>query len=102
MATSTDVKKLLRRIPDAEEALAADMLDDAEAFILAYTGRTDIPETLYHIVVQLAVIYYNRMGMEGETSHSEGVSRTVEMLPEDIRRQLNPYRIARTKAVSAE
>ena len=47
--------------------------------------------------MRVAAILYNRMGMEGESSHSEGgVVRTAEMLPEDLKRWLNGWRVART------
>ena len=53
--------------------------------------------------VQLAVVLYNRQGTEGQTSHSEGgVSRTMEGLPEDIRKQIAPYRLARIVKVSGD
>ena len=95
------LEKLKRRIPDAaDEALLRDLLSDAEQYILAYTGRDEVPEALEGVQVALAAIAYNRMGMEGESSHSEGgVSRSAEALPEDLRRVLNAFRLA--KAVSA-
>ena len=44
----------------------------------------------------MAVIRYNRRGMEGETARAEGgVTAHVEALPEDIRRQLRQYTLAR-------
>ena len=56
-----------------------------------------MPAPLESVQVSLAVIGYNRLGMEGETCRNEGgVSRTVDPLPDDIRRQLNPWRLART------
>ena len=91
------LEKLKRRIPDAgNDALLGDLLDAAEAAILAYTGRTALPDALRGAQLELAAVLYNRMGMEGESAHSEGgVSRAVESLPEALRRQLNPYRLAR-------
>ena len=92
------LEKLKRRIPDAgDDALLNDLLDAAAAQILAYTGRTALPEALEGAQLELAAMLYNRMGMEGERAHSEGgVSRSAESLPERLRRQLNPYRLART------
>lgn len=91
------LEKLKRRIPDAgDDALLNDLLDAAAAQILAYTGRTALPEALEGAQLELAAMLYNRMGMEGERAHSEGgVSRSAESLPERLRRQLNPYRLAR-------
>lgn len=92
------LERLKRRIPDAkDEGLLLEMLEAAGDAICAYTGRAEVPAPLESAQVTLAVIGYNRLGMEGETGRNEGgVSRTVEPLPEDIRRQLNPWRLART------
>ncbi len=90
--------KLMRRIPDGQDpALMQDLLSEAGAFILSYTGRDAIPAPLEDAQVRLAAMLYNRMGMEGESAHSEGgVSHTADMLPEDLRRWLNRWRLART------
>ena len=100
MAQTKDVERLKRRIPAISDELARDLTDDAERFIKAYTGRRDVPDGLRHVITQLAVIYYNRQGIEGETSHGEGVSRSMELLPDDIKRQLLPYRVARVGSVN--
>ena len=70
--------RLKRRLPDAkDDALLTDLLEEARAFILAYTGRDEVPETLGDAQVRIAAILFNRMGMEGEASHGEGgVTRT--------------------------
>ena len=93
--------KLRRRIPDAaNEELLADLLSAAADMICAYTMRASVPEKLSGAQIEIAVILFNRMGMEGESSHAEGsVSRSAESLPEYLRRQLNPWRAA--KAVGA-
>lgn len=92
--------KLRRRLPDAPETateLLQDLVTDAVAFVLSYTGRTELPAQLEGVCVKLAAVEYNRMGMEGETSHSEGsVSRSVDGLPADIRAALGPWTLART------
>lgn len=48
-------------------------------------------------VKKLAVINYNRLGLEGETQRSEGgVTNYLETgIPKDIRQGLNRYRIAK-------
>ena len=90
--------KLKRRIPDAaDDALLRDLLNEAESFLLGYTNRDSLPDVLQEAQVRVAAILYNRMGMEGESQHSEGgVSRTAELLPEDVKRWLNAWRVART------
>lgn len=95
-------ERLALRIPKASQAEREALLEDAEGMILAYTGRRTLPETLETAKVQLAVVLYNRQGIEGETGHSEGgVSRSMEALPEEIRRQIAPYRLARVVSVHA-
>ena len=91
------LERLKRRIPDGkDEALMNDLLADAQGMILAYTGRDSVPLVLQGAQVEIAAMLFNRMGMEGESSHSEGsVSRSADSLPEYIRRQLNPFRLAR-------
>lgn len=73
-----------------------ELLLAAEGMICAYTGREGVPEALQSAQVEIAAMIFARMGMEGETEHDEGsVRRTADSLPEAIRRQLNPYRLAR-------
>lgn len=92
--------RLMRRIPDAgagDRAILSDILEDAGRTICAYTLRDAVPESLEAAQIQLAVVMFNRMGMEGETIHDEGgVSRRAESMPEDILRQLRPWRRVRT------
>ena len=92
------LEKLRRRVPDAtDEELLADLLSEAGAFLCAYTRRESVPEGLEDAQVRIAAILYNRMGMEGEKAHAEGgVSRSAEMLPEDLRLWLNGWRLAKT------
>ncbi len=91
------LEKLRRRIPDARDTgLLNDLLEAAADMILAYTGRDEVPDGLRSAQVSLAAVLYNRMGIEGEAAHSEGgVSRSVEMMPEDLRHQLNAWRLAK-------
>ena len=90
--------RLKRRIPDAkDDALLSDLLSEAASFLRAYLRRSVIPADLEDAQLRVAVILYNRMGMEGEVSHNEGgVSRTAEALPEDLKRWLNAWRMAKT------
>ena len=97
------LNKLKRRLPDAVDADAAlleDLIEDAGRFICAYTKRDSVPDALSAVQIQLAAVFFNRMGMEGETRHDEGgLVRDAELLPEDIACQLRPYRLARTVSV---
>lgn len=93
--------KVKARLPtlsgDGRDALICALLDDATDLTLSYLGRSSLPEACQGAVIRLAVILYNRVGMEGETSHTEGgVSISGEALPEEIKALLRPYRVART------
>lgn len=93
------LEKLRRRLPDAQadDRLLEDLLEDAGRFICAYTCRDRVPEALEGAQLALAAVYFNRMGMEGETAHNEGgLSRTAQPLPEDIAAQLRAWRLVRT------
>lgn len=98
MSTMTHMdamERLRARLPDADGALLESLLADACSAICAYTRRSALPDVLVGAQVELAVIYYNRQGIEGESSHSEGgVSRGMDALPEGVMAQLRPYRLA--------
>ena len=95
------LSKLKRRLSDLQDdLLLQDLLDAAAGTICAYTGREAVPAALEAAQLDIACIIFNRMGMEGESAHSEGsVSHTAESLPEFLKRQMNPFRLA--KAVGA-
>lgn len=96
----TALERLKVRLPDVQNAQLEALLEDAEGMILAYTGRSRLPRVLETAKVQLAAVLYNRAGMEGELSHSEGgVSRAMDALPGEIKMQLSAHRLA--KVVSA-
>ena len=93
------LERLKRRLPDAnaDDALLIELIEDAGRFICAYTCREEVPEALTGAQLALAAVYFNRMGMEGETAHNEGgLSRSAQLLPEDIAAQLRPWRLVRT------
>lgn len=92
--TAEELFKL--RLPDG-----ADLSDDevgalllrAGNTILDITGRKEIPEQLTDIQAELALIYYNRKGTEGENRRSEG-EITMDFtagIPEDIMLRLKNY-----------
>ncbi len=90
------LKRRLGTDDDKGDELFIDLLCEAEAFILAYTGRSDMPGVLRGIVIDLAAMHYQRLGMQGEISHSEGsVSITMESLPQNIKALLDRYRVAK-------
>lgn len=100
MAMDELLSQLRLRLPEAaeeENPLLSGLLQDAGALIRALTWREEIPSQLQGAQVRLAVIFYNRMGMEGETEHAEGdVRRTAADLPDGLRREILAYRLAKT------
>lgn len=92
----TKLRALLDLEDDAEDGLLAVLLSQAESTALAVTGRDALPDGLRGAVIDLAVLRYNRRGMEGESARTEGgVTARMDALPEDLRRQLRRYTLAR-------
>ena len=94
------IASLRLRLPDeqqATDALLSSLLQDAAALICALTWRSEVPPELENAQLRLAVIFFNRMGMEGESEHTEGdVKRAAQDLPEALRREIFSFRLART------
>jgi len=85
---------------EANELLAL-YLEDARAFILAYTGRDSskwLP-VFDQVARELAVIAYNKRGDEGMSSKKEGALSWSYLsngdLPKRLLRGLNRYRVIR-------
>ena len=77
-------------------SLYSDLIDEAGDYILGYTGRAEIPDALISAQLRVAVINYNRMGLEGDRAITEGATRhDIEALPADIERLLNQYRVVK-------
>ena len=93
------IQRMKLRIAEAtaeDNPLLESLLDEAKSFILAYTGRKELPAILEGVQLQLAVIYYNRLGDEGESQRTEGgVSRSFDNVPPQITAQLVNYRLAK-------
>lgn len=81
---------------DGEDDLLSVLLDQARWTVLTVTGRETLPPALLGAVLDLAVLRYNRRGLEGESARTEGgVTAQIEALPEDILRQLRSMTLAR-------
>lgn len=92
----TEIEKLKRLTGERDEVLLQILLNDAEQFVLSYTGRTRIVTGLEKAVRDLAVIALNRMGTEGESGRSEGgESYSFDAAPPQIYDVLNRYRLAK-------
>lgn len=68
-------------------------LDDAESDILELINLDVLPTGLLSTQVELAIIYYNKQGIEGQTAHSEGgISRTFEDIPQHMMKKIHKFR----------
>lgn len=99
--TQLDKLKIQLGIIDEEhDSLLNLLLSNALEYILAYCNRTELPPGLNQLQLQIAVIYYNRLGAEGEQGRSEGgIARTIYVLgddfPKSIKTQLVQYRLSK-------
>ena len=88
-----NLKGLLGGTCCCEDGTLNALLETATDPILDYKGRDELPQRLESVVVQYAVILYNQMGAEGETSRSQGgVSQSfINDLPPAMLRRLQNY-----------
>ena len=84
---------LLGNPPECDMELVETCLSMAQDAVLDYIQRDELPKAAESVVIKLAVIYYNRLGNEGENSRSEGgISQSFSNdIPMDIQRQLWNY-----------
>ena len=89
--------KVKKKVPEeSDETLLIQLIEEAESYILAYTGRSALPEQLISTAGELAVVAYNRLGTEGDSGRSEGgESYTFDAAPHRIFSILNLYRLVR-------
>ena len=86
-----NIEKLQVLTGEKDGVILTVLLEDAEQFVLSYTNRT-----LDNTVRELALIAYNRLGTEGESSRSaSGESYSFDNAPKQIYDILNRYRLAR-------
>jgi len=84
----------------AKDGLLGELLLDAQGYLAnnCRTARTEAETAeVANLTVALAVIAYTRLGMEGQSSHSEGgVSVSVtDGLPKDLQERVSRLRTAR-------
>lgn len=91
------VSALSTRLENVNNALLTELVKESIAQVLDYTGQKKLVGSMDIYVKKLAVINYNRLGIEGETQRTEGgVTNYLEIgIPKDIRLGLNRYRIAK-------
>lgn len=93
------VSALSTRLENTNNALLTELVKESIAQVLDYTGQKKLVGSMDIYVKKLAVINYNRLGIEGETQRSEGgITNYLETgIPKDVRQGLNRYRIAKVK-----
>lgn len=93
------VSALSTRLENTNNALLTELVKESIAQVLDYTGQKKLVDSMDIYVKKLAVINYNRLGIEGETQRSEGgITNYLETgIPKDIRQGLNRYRIAKVR-----
>lgn len=70
------------------------LLEDTKTDLLTWTNRSTLPAALESIQRQITIIRYNKQGIEGQSSHSEGsVSRSFEDLPVSMQATINQLRL---------
>lgn len=91
-----EIEKLMKLTGESDVELLFLLLEDAESSVLAYTNRTRMIDAFRKPVRDLAVIAYNRLGTEGESSRNGGgESYSFDNAPKQIYDVLNCYRLAR-------
>lgn len=98
----TQIEKLKIRLEiakndESKDELLTTLLEDAQGEILDYCNRDTLPTRAEGLQRDLAIIYYNRQGSEGEASRSEGGVSVSYEIPSNIKDKLKSYR--RLKAV---
>lgn len=104
MERMEQIVKLKQRTNEQSEELLQQLLEDAECAIKDYCNRDTIPERAAGLCRDLAVVYYGRLGHEGESSRSEGaisVSYDTD-IPDGIRARLNAYRQLKLVGIANE
>lgn len=89
----------IKKDDTSKDGLLNMLLEDAGTEILDYCNRDILLPKMEGLQRELAIIYYNHMGSEGEASRSEGgisVSYITD-IPDNIKSRLNTFR--RLKAV---
>lgn len=102
MSQLQKVKTRLRITGYDEDDLITQLLEDAMNDILDYCNRDTLTTPLEGLQRELAIVYYQRLGSEGEASRSEGgisVSYITD-IPSNIKSRLNAYRLLKLSKVA--
>lgn len=93
-----DIKTLLNITDTTKDKLLNLLIKQQTNFVLDYTNNTILNINLENIVVQLVIIAYNKIGMEGMNNIKFGdISYSFSNeIPHSILLQLNKYRRIKT------
>lgn len=92
----TDLEKIKLLTGESDDALLSLLLEDAKDYVLDQTNRTWIPAKLKKLVRDIALLSYNRLGTEGESSRAEGgISISYFDLPTNIQAAIINNRLVR-------
>lgn len=90
------LKRRLELTENDRDTLLGDLLEEAEQYILGYTGRRVLPLALEGAVIETAAASFHLLGLEGASSHAEGgVNDVIDRLPARMKAQLDMYRLGR-------
>lgn len=99
----TDLEMLKKITGESDNDLLSLLLQMAEDKVLALANRTKMIYPLKPAVRDWAIVAYNRMGMQGETSRSEGgISSAFAEIPKDIEAAIKKYRLGRVSGHAYE
>lgn len=99
----TDLEILEKVTGESDEELLSLLLQEAEERILSLTRRSKMIYPLKPSVRDWAIVAYNRLGMQGESSRSEaGISSSFVEIPKEIEAAINQYRIVRVNGHAHE
>lgn len=99
----SDVEIMKKMCGDKDADLYPILLQVAEEKLLALTNRTKMVPGLNAARRDWAIIAYNRLGMEGESSRSQGgISSAFIEVPEEIRSTIKLFRIGRVSGYAHE
>ena len=102
MSQIEKIKIRLDITDNGQDILLLQLLEDAEGEMLDYCNRDVLPNKAEPLQRELTIVYYNRLGSEGESSRSEGgisVNYSTE-IPENIKSRLNSFRLLKGARVA--
>lgn len=99
----TDLQMIQKITGESDSELIEMLFTMAQEKICALTNRSKIITALIPAARDWAVVAYNRLGMEGETSRSEaGISSAFAEIPKDVNDAIRQYRLGRVSGHAYE